>query len=66
MTSQTPTVSWHRVQDSEDMYSEKADSNEYHQLHLNHAITGMLEIIVHYSSCVCEELSSVVYTGEAS
>ena len=66
MTSQTPTISWHRVQDSKDNDYEKADSKEYHQLYLNYSVTGMLEIIVQYSNSACEKLSSVVYTGEPS
>ena len=66
MTSQTPTVSWQRVQNSEDTNTEMAGSLHHHLLQVNHPVTGMLEISVQYSSSVCEELSSVLYTGEPS
>ena len=64
MTSQTPTVSWHRVQDSEDKHYEKADSKEHHQLHLNHSITGMLEIDITFSNSACEKSNAVKYNSE--
>ena len=64
MTSQTPTVSWCRVQESEDKYSEKASSKEYHQLHINHSVTGMLDIDITYSNGVCEKSNATKYNGE--
>ena len=65
MTSRTPTISWHRVQDNGDTFSEKANSQEYHQLLLNHSVTGIVEIIVNFSSSACEKSSSVEYTGKS-
>jgi hypothetical protein len=64
MTSQTPTVTWHRVQDSEDKYSEKAGSKNYHQLYINHSVTGMLDIDITYSNGVCEKSNATKYNVE--
>ena len=59
------TVSWHRAQDSGETFQEKASSKEYHQLLLNHSVTGLLEITVEYLSSDCEKASSIEHTSEA-
>ena len=61
MTSQTPTISWRRVQNK---HYEKASSKDYHQLQLNHSVTGLLEINVTFSNSACEKSNTVQYTGE--
>ena len=51
------TVSWHKVQSSEDIYYESASTGEYLLLHLNHSMTGLLEITLTFSSGDCEKSS---------
>ena len=65
MTLPMATISWRRVHDSGDEYYENVGSKEYHQLLVNHSMTGLLEITVTFSSSVCEKSSSVEYTGES-
>ena len=57
------TVSWHRVQSSEDIYYESANTGDYLLLNLNHSMTGLLEITVTFSSGDCEKPSAVEYFG---
>ena len=57
------TVSWHRVQSSEDIYYESANTGDYFLLNLNHSMTGLLEITVTFSSGDSEKSSVVVYFG---
>ena len=56
-------VSWHRVQSSEDIYYENANTGDYLLLNLNHSMTGLLEITVTFSSSDCEKSSAVEYFG---
>ena len=57
------TVSWHRVQSSEDIYYESASTGDYLLLNLNHSMTGLLEITVTFSSGDFEKSSAVEYFG---
>ena len=64
MTSiEVTTISWHRVQSSEDIHYENASTEEFHQLNLNYSVSGQLEIAVTFSGA-CEKTSAIEYTGE--
>ena len=51
------TVSWDRVQGSEDIYYDSASTGDYFLLNLNHSMTGLLEITITFSSGDCEKSS---------
>ena len=57
------TISWHRVQSSEDIHYESVSTEEFHQLNLNYSATGTLEVAVTFSGA-CEKTSAIEYNGE--
>ena len=60
------TVSWRRVQGSEDIYYESG-TDDYLLLNLNRSMTGLLEITVIFSSGDCEKSSiKTEYFGKMS
>ena len=62
-TIEETTISWHRVQSSEDIHYESVSTEEFHQLNLNYSVTGPLEIAVTFSGAR-EKTSTIEYTGE--
>ena len=63
MSIEETTISWHRVQSSEDIHYESVSTEEFHQLNLNYSVTGPLEIAVTFSGAR-EKTSTIEYTGE--
>ena len=59
-SSRTPTISWYRVNSTDDVHYENASSEESHLLMIDYLETGPLKIAVTYSSPACNKTGDVI------